>query len=183
MLHTSVVRTLSVFLLASACAGSSSSLPPASEPTPSPTDFVAEADDFSCLPKMARVRNLRISNTLGYLDEAIALAESPEIGKQYPLGTILQLVPGEAMVKRGADFDPANNNWEYFELGVSPEGTEILVRGTSDAINQFGGQCLGCHVEARDFDFVCEKDHGCIDIPLPQSAIDALQEGDPRCRD
>ena len=169
------IRSQAVVLLLAiivGCGGSSA---------PPPTDFVATAEDFTCLKEQTRVRNLRIVNTLGYLDEAISLAENPEVGKEYPLGTILQLVPGEAMVKRGRDFDPANNNWEYFELVVSPAGTEIGVRGREEVINQFGGQCFGCHADARDFDFICEKDRGCVDIPLPQSLIDALQEGDPRC--
>ena len=99
---------LAAAILLASCAGSG-------EP-PVPTDFVATAEDFKCLADQPRVRNLRIANTLGYLDEAIALAEVLTPGEQYPIGTILQLVPGEAMVKRGPDFDPDNNNWEYFEL-------------------------------------------------------------------
>lgn len=162
--------------LAAACGGSS-----APEPEPVPTDFVATAEDFECLPEMERVRNLRISNSLGYLDDAIALAEDPQPGAQYPIGTILQLVPGEAMVKRGPEFDPENNNWEYFELDVSAEGTSIRVRGREDAVNRFGGQCLGCHADARDFDFICEKGRGCVELPFGQDVIDALQNGDPRC--
>ncbi len=179
-------QRLPVVLLAvlAACGGSSMSEPtpdPTPTATPAPTDFAATAEDFECLPDMARVRNLRIANSLGYLDEAIALAEDPQPGEQYPLGTILQLVPGEAMVKRGEDWDPDNNNWEYFELDVSPEGTSIRVRGREDAVNRFGLQCLECHKAAQEFDFVCEKDHGCVELPFGQDVIDALQDGDPRC--
>ena len=160
-------------LLLVSCAGSG-------EP-PMPTDFIATAEDFTCLTDQPRVRNLRIVNTLGFLDEAIALAEVLTPGEQYPIGTILQLVPGEAMVKRGPDFDPENNNWEYFELNVSASGTEIRVRGRDEVVNQFGGQCFECHVDARETDFICEKTNGCVDIPLTQQLIDFLQENDPRC--
>ncbi len=146
-----------------------------------PTDFAAQASDFECLKSWTRVRNFRITNKLGRLEEALELARSPEPGRQYPVGTIIQLFPGEAMVKRGPDFDPENHNWEYFELSVSAEGTEINVRGRDDVINMFGGQCFGCHEAARDFDFICEKDHGCVPLPVTSEVATALQDADPRC--
>ncbi len=148
-----------------------------------PLEFIAEASDFECLKNLPRVRNMRVANKLGFLDEALALAENPEAGKQYPVGTILQLFPGEAMVKRGGGFDPENNDWEYFELLFSAAGTEINVRGRDDVINMFGGQCFGCHAAARDFDFICEKGRGCILLPVGDEVFTALQEGDPRCTD
>ena len=167
------IMIIAAAFMSFSCAGSG-------EPPP-PTDFVATAADFKCLSEQPRVRNLRVANTLGFLDEALALAEVLTPGEQYPIGTILQLVPGEAMVKRGPDFDPENNNWEYFELEVSATGTEIRVRGRDEVVNQFGGECFGCHVDARETDFICEKTNGCVDIPLSQELIDFLQDNDPRC--
>ncbi|MEW6271112.1 MAG: hypothetical protein AB1689_17660 [Thermodesulfobacteriota bacterium] len=152
----------------------------ADSPAP-PQDFVAQASDFECLQNWPRVRNIRLTNRLGLLDQALALAESPVPGRQYPVGTIIQLFPGEAMVKRGAGYDPENNDWEYFELNVSAAGTEIRKRGRDDVINMFGGQCFGCHAAARDFDFICEKDRGCVDLPITEELITVLQDGDPRC--
>jgi hypothetical protein len=148
-----------------------------------PTDFEAQASDFDCILDWTEVRHFRITNKVGLLDEALAVANDPQPGRQYPVGTIIQLFPGEAMVKRGPDYDPANNNWEYFELRASEAGTEINVRGRDDVINMFGGQCFGCHVAARDFDFICEEGHGCIDLPIGPDVIRALQQGDPRCRE
>src|SRR5262245_55387444 len=84
----------------------------ASEP-PAPEEFAAQASDFDCLLNWARVRNMRIANKLGHLEEALRFAEDLPVGGQFPVGTIVQLVPGEAMVKRGPDFDPENHNWEY----------------------------------------------------------------------
>jgi len=147
-----------------------------------PLDFEASADDFECIQNWERVRNIRLTNKLGFLEEALSLAREPRPGLQYPVGTIVQLFPGEAMVKRGPDFDPDNNNWEYFELAVSAAGTSINVRGRDDVINMFGGQCFGCHVDARDFDFLCEKGRGCVELPVDDATITALQEADPRCK-
>jgi len=164
--------------------GSSDSGSGSVEPPPAPpADFEATAADFDCILSWPRVRNIRITNKLSAdaEAEAVALAQNPERGKQFPVGTIVQLFPGEAMVKRGPDYDPDNNNWEYFELRTSAAGTEINVRGRDDVINMFGAQCFGCHVAARDFDFLCEKNRGCIGLPVTDEVITALQNGDPRC--
>jgi len=159
--------------------GSDSNVGPSTAP---PTDFAAEASDFDCILDWNEVRHFRITNKVGLLDEALDVANDPQPGREYPVGTIIQLFPGEAMVKRGSDFDPANHNWEYFELRASEAGTEIHVRGRDDVINMFGGQCFGCHNAARDFDFVCEEGHGCVDLPIGPDLIRVLQQGDPRCK-
>ena len=39
-----------------------------------------------------------------------------KLGKGYPVGTILQLFPFEAMAKRGGKFNKAGHGWEYFTL-------------------------------------------------------------------
>jgi hypothetical protein len=168
--------------IASSLSGCGSGSGSGETPTPAaPADFEATAADFGCILDWPRVRNIRITNKLGFEAEAVALAENPEPGKQFPVGTIVQLFPGEAMVKRGPDYDPNNNNWEYFELRPSTDGTAINVRGRDDVINMFGGQCFGCHVAARDFDFLCEKNRGCVNLPVGDDVINALQNGDPRC--
>lgn len=147
------------------------------------TDYAATAADFECIKNWPKVRAFRITNKRDKLDEALALAKNPVKGQQYPVGTIIQLFPGEAMIKRKAGFDPDNNDWEYFELDVSRSGTSIRVRGTTDAVNRFGGQCLSCHADAKDFDFICEDNHGCVDLPpiVNDDFINNLQNTDPRC--
>jgi hypothetical protein len=143
-------------------------------------DFVAEAPDFVNLHRMTKVRGFFVDNRLGHLDEALAVAGSPD-GGRYPVGTILQLVPQEAMVKRAKGFDPATNDWEFFFLSVSPDGTVIERRGTDEVVNRFGGNCASCHgaADAR-FDMVCEDDHGCEPLPVGHDVIEAIQEADPR---
>ena len=144
-------------------------------------DFEAEAEDFGCILEWPMVRRFRITNTLGHLDDALAVANS-ETGGTYPVGTIIQLVPGEAMVKRGRGWSPETNDWEFFALDVSAESTTIRSRGAAETVNQFGGNCFDCHRLAEpQWDFVCEDDHGCDPLPLSPELLLNIQNGDPRC--
>ena len=94
----------------------------------------------------------------------------------------MQLVPAEAMVKREAGFNPATNDWEFFELNVSSEGTTIGKRGFAEVVNRFGGNCFACHVQAEpQWDLICDNNHGCEPIPLSRAMINAIQKTDPRC--
>jgi hypothetical protein len=149
--------------------------------TPKPRqDFVAQADDFRNLHTMTRVRGFYLDNRLGHLDEALAVANSPRGGK-YPVGTIIQLVPQEAMVKREKGFSPATRDWEFFFLSVSADGTVIEKRGKDDVVNRFGGNCASCHQgAAARFDGVCEENHGCAPLPIGPDVFHAIQESDPR---
>jgi hypothetical protein len=149
--------------------------------TPKPReDFVAQAEDFRNLHTMTAVRGFYLDNRLGHLDEALAVANSPR-GGTYPVGTIIQLVPQEAMVKREKGFSPATRDWEFFFLSVSPAGTTIEKRGTADVVNRFGGNCASCHqAAAARFDGVCEQTHGCAPLPVGHDVFHAIQESDPR---
>jgi hypothetical protein len=144
-------------------------------------DYAAQASDFVALTDMTAIRGFFIDNKLGHLDEAVAVANDPD-GGVYPVGTIIQLVPQEAMVKRAAGFDPASNDWEFFSLDVSASGTTILTRGGAEVINRFGGtSCADCHRKAQpQFDFVCEQTNGCDPLPISNEVIAAVQRADPR---
>ena len=122
-------------------------------------DVVVDADDFRPLADMTAVRGFFVDNVAGDLDATLAVANDPE-GGAYPVGTVIQLIPQEAMVKRAPGFDPASNDWEFFTLEVTPAGTTIMSRGGSEVINRFSGtSCAGCHSAAdAQFDFVCEDD-------------------------
>src|SRR5262249_31954439 len=110
-----------------------------------------------------------------------AVANAPG-GGIYPVGTVIQLVPFEASVKRARGFSPASNDWEFFSLSTSATGTTIRARGTMNVVNQFGGNCFTCHKNAQpQWDFLCEQDHGCDPIPITAAQIEALQQADPRC--
>jgi hypothetical protein len=142
-------------------------------------DFVAKASDFRNLHTMTHVRGFYIDNRLGHLVEALEVANNPS-GGRYPVGTIIQLVPQEAMVKRRHGFDPSTDDWEFFSLEVSARGTVIKVRG-KHVLNRFGMSCAGCHGAADPrFDFVCEQTHGCAPLPVGHDVFVFLQETDPR---
>ena len=156
-----------------ACAEDAAVGPPAA-----PLDFAATASDFECLKNWERVRNIRLTNKLGRLDEALALARDPQPGGEYPVGTIIQLFPGEAMVKRTKAAFPQSNGWEYFALAVTPQGTTVKARG--DEVSNGLGTCQNCHSGAAKGDYICASG-GCTAVPLTDERIVAIQKADPRC--
>jgi len=142
---------------------------------------VIDATSFRCITSMTPVRQFYVDNLRGDLAATLAAANSPT-GAVYPPGSVIQLIPGEAMVKRDKGFNPATRDWEFFELDVSKNGTQIRKRGFADVVNRFGGNCFACHIAARpEWDLVCESDHGCQPIPVTRAMIGALQRTDPRC--
>lgn len=140
-----------------------------------------DATSFRCLDEMTAVRHFFVDNLLGDLDATIAIAESTD-GGVYPPGSVLQLVPTEVMVKHRPGWNAATRDWEFFELDVSADGSSIRNRGFVDVVNRFGGNCFACHIKAEPkYDLVCERDHGCDDIPITREQIAAIQAADPRC--
>ena len=143
-------------------------------------DFEATAADFVSLKAMTPVSGYFIANKLGKLDEAVAVAKNPD-GGVYPVGTIIQLVPQEAMVKRAKGWSAATNDWEFFFLDVTADGATIVTRGAEKTVNRFGGNCASCHALAEPkFDFVCEQTHGCDPLPIDRKVIEGIQAADPR---
>lgn len=156
---------------------------PAATEAPAVTVTPVKVDDnaFRCIRKMTPVRHFFVDNLLGDMAGTLAAANAPK-GAVYPAGSVVQLVPTEAMVKREAGFSPATGNWEFFELDVSATGTKIRKRGFAEVNNRFGKNCFACHAPARDpWDFVCETNHGCEPIPIDRQMTGALQRSDPRC--
>ncbi len=144
-------------------------------------DLDMQAADFECIKNGTKVRKFFVFNKLGKLDDALAVANAAN-GGTYPVGTILQLVPQEAMVKRGTGWNPTTNDWEFFALTVSGTTTTINARGNEGVENQFGGNCFDCHSKAApQWDLVCETTHGCDPLQLSDELIAFLQDGDERC--
>lgn len=138
-------------------------------------------NSFRCITDMTPVKHFYVDNLLGNLQETIAVAASDK-GGEFPVGSVLQLMPNEVMVKHGKGFSPATRDWEFFYIDVSKEGSKIFRRGFADVNNRLGLNCFTCHVKARpEFDFVCETDHGCDPIPVTRAMFGALQRTDPRC--
>ena len=144
-------------------------------------DLDMQAADFGCIRDGTQVRSFFVTNPLGHLDEALAVADSKS-GGTYPVGTVIQLIPLEAMVKRREGWDPSTGDWEFFSLSVAATETTILQRGGADVQNSFGGNCFECHsMAAPQWDLVCEDSHGCEPLGIPDEVIQSLQDGDTRC--
>ena len=137
--------------------------------------------DFGCVLDMKPVRGFYVDNLIaGKVEETQAVAQAGQ--GEYPPGSVVQLVPTEVMVKHPKGFSSATRDWEFFELNVSAQGTEIGKRGFVDVVNRFGGNCFGCHVKAKpEFDMICETGHGCDPIPLTAEITSLLQKTDARC--
>jgi hypothetical protein len=151
--------------------------------TLSAEDLVITAKSFGCLLDLPKVRNTRIQNPdPEKLMEAIQILKGSVPDKEYPTGTVLQLIPTEAMVKHDRAAFPNTNGWEFFALKVSADGTMIQDRGDKVLNTSLKKPCLDCHSPAAKFDFVCEKRHGCAPIPVTDQQIAAMQSADPRCK-
>jgi hypothetical protein len=136
---------------------------------------------FKCIVKMTPVRGFFVDNLAGNLAATLAVAQA---GKgEYPEGTLLQLIPNEAMVKQQKGFSPGTNDWEFFALDSDKNGSKIVTRGAQEVNNFLGLNCFECHKAARaEFDLVCEEDHGCVPLPLTRAMFHAVQHTDPRCQ-
>lgn len=139
-------------------------------------------NSFRCVTQMTHVRHYYVDNLAGNLAGTVHAAESTT-GEPYPVGSVLQLVPTEVMVKREKGFNAATHDWEFFELDVSADGTKIRTRGFAEVVNRFGGNCFACHIKAQSqWDLICDNSHGCDPIPLTRAMTGALARTDPRCK-
>ncbi len=75
-------------------------------------DLRIDAKSFRCITKMTRVRHFYVDNLRGNLAATVAAANS-KVGAVYPPGSVIQLVPGEAMVKREKGFNATTHDWEF----------------------------------------------------------------------
>jgi len=135
---------------------------------------------FKCITELAASGTFFVDNLLGNLDETLAVANS-DSGGDFPAGSLVTLVPNEAMIKHEAGWNPATNDWEFFLLNVSEEGTSIESRGGIEVVNP-AGSCMGCHQLAESqWDLICRNNHGCAPIPFTTEQIRGVQNSDPRC--
>ncbi len=145
-------------------------------------DLTVSEQTFGCILDWPKVRNTRFQHAdPERLKEAMRIFRDSVPDKEYPVGTILQLVPFEAMVKHPREKFPNTNGWEFFALDVSEAGTTIRDRGENVVNLSQGVTCLSCHQPATRFDFVCEKGHGCAPIPFDDQKIAEIQKADLRC--
>jgi len=143
--------------------------------------FKVDDSTFKCILKMTAVKHFFVDNLAGNLTGTVAVAQA---GKgEYPEGTLLQLIPNEAMIKQQKGFSPGTNDWEFFALESDKNGSKIVSRGAQEVNNFLGLNCFECHKAARaEFDLVCEQDHGCDPLPLTRAMFHAVQHTDLRCQ-
>ena len=175
--YGSIVATAIIFFVASLAA------PPTQAEAPTRFDDNAQvtADMFGCIYDFPKVRNTFLFHPEPEkLKEVIHIFSERIPDTEYPVGTVMQLVPFEAMVKHPSEKYPDSNGWEFLALTVTAESTTITSQG-DHALNFEGRECLSCHAAAIEYDFVCEKNHGCAPLSIGDEQIAALQVADPRC--
>jgi hypothetical protein len=154
---------------------------PAMAAPPAPAAFPISDSSFKCITQLTPVRHFYVDNLAGNLDGTVKVAQAGT--GTYPVGSVLQLVPNEVMVKREQGFNATTRDWEFFDLNISAAGSTIRTRGFQEVNNRFGGNCFTCHVKAHaEFDLVCDNSHGCDPIPITRAMSGALQHTDPRCK-
>ncbi len=134
-----------------------------------PVEVVKSLEDFKQYQTWRLVRTLLGPDP--FLGEAhgggtffrsiyVSPADAKRVNGQFPAGTVFLKelrtnqsgAPGEltgaftVMVKRGGQFSPEGNGWEYFMTDTS--FSQVLLRGGSETM------CFGCHSAAKDLDFV-----------------------------
>ena len=145
-----------------------------------PTEFEPSDADFAgCITDGIKVNRMYVRNLIGNDEDSAAVARG-DTPTPYPVGTMIQLRPAQAMVKRLPGFSVATGDWEYFNLIPSTAGASINERGTT-AISDTSGTCNSCHSLASDDDYVCQQTLKCSSTLFPVAGIEQAQAADPRC--
>ncbi len=151
-------------------------------------EFIATPNDFHCLFDGTKVPGKHFfvfHRKKAALKKALHKLETGKLGEGLPRGTVLQLVPQEAMVMRGGKFNRDGHGWEYFSLDPKSDGTsEILARGTSEVTGAVTHtSCQKCHeMFAADHDAICEFVIGTAGIGLTDDFLALIQNADARCK-
>ena len=88
-----------------------------------------DAQSFRCIREMTPVRHFYVDNVLGNLPATLAAANAPG-GAVYPPGSVIQLVPTEAMVKRLPEVQGQD------QIQVGPELAKLLQATEKEALKR-----------------------------------------------
>ena len=100
-------------------------------------DIAVSEQNFDCILNWPKVRNTRIKHSdPEKLKEAMRIFADSIPDKEYPVGTILQLVPSEAMVKHPREAFPKTNGWEFFALDLSEAAPRSEIGETTLSISR-----------------------------------------------
>ncbi|HEX2732062.1 MAG TPA: hypothetical protein VHM70_10660 [Polyangiaceae bacterium] len=141
--------------------------------------------DFTCIGDWQKVQGFRITNLLGHTDEAVAVAMKGD--GDYPVGTLIQHLPTEAMVKHKAGFSADTRDWEFFQLSVANDGTVTITNHGATNVMTMGNTCASCHSEApAKYDFVLNNyqfyDMVKLDFDFMDDFLQMQIDADPRCK-
>jgi len=156
-------------------------------PAPASAEPHAKPRDFRCLLKGKKVEgtNFYIFNrSRARLRKAVAITEAGALPPaSYPVNTVLQVLPFEAMIKRRPGYNPDGNDWEFVKLGIDSKGkTQINADGRGEVANALGS-CQTCHKAlAPTHDLVCGFVIGAKGLGLTDEQLAAIQATDPRCK-
>jgi hypothetical protein len=126
-------------------------------PTPTPIeDLDMTLADFTNIQGFTHPpgRSYLVANRLGHESVALAVAGSP-FGGNFPVGSIVENVPSEVMVKRRKGFNYLTNDWEFFSINFASDGKtpqSFGVRGSDQT------SCFQCHqtLSSLKWDFICQ---------------------------
>src|SRR5215510_5334456 len=158
-----------------------------SAPAPAGAEPHARPRDFHCLLKGKKPEGKSFyvfNRNRAKLRRAVAMSETGAIpARGYPVGTILQVLPFEAMIKRRRGYNPEGNDWEFVRLRPTPNGrTQILADGKGEVTNALGS-CQACHKAlAQQHDLVCGFVIGAAGLGLTEQQLASIQAADPRCK-
>ena len=148
----------------------------------------ARPRDFRCLLKGTKVEgtNFYIFNrNRARLRKAIKITEAGALPpSSYPVNTVLQVLPLEAMIKRRRGYNPDGDNWEFVKLNVDSTTGKTTIRadGKGEVANGLGS-CQNCHKAlAPTHDLVCGFVIGANGLGLTDEQLAAIQAADPRCK-
>jgi hypothetical protein len=139
-------------------------------------EFVASSSDFANFRNWTQVASVQGSSpSLGEAHKGndenatrtIYVKDNVEreADGNFPVGTLIvkdtkdadgNTIEVTAMVKRGNDFNPTHNDWEWFMLtpdGNIMEDNGMIARGAM----LMDGMCGACHTQVKNNDFVFSK--------------------------
>ena len=138
-----------------------------------PQEFVANDDSFSGFQSWTLVaQNQGPDPALGAAhagnDSTVTRYiyfkdDASRVDGKYPVGTIIvkeaynpdnTVHQFTALAKRGNNFNPSANDWEWFILAGDGQIAVDTAGNQMRGANLMGGACTGCHSQASNIDFV-----------------------------
>ena len=102
--------------------------------------YKVDASTFQCITKMTSVKHFFVDNLAGNLAGTVDVAKA---GKgQFPEGTMLQLIPNEAMIKQQKGFSPGDERLGVLRPGHRQERHENSQSGSGGGEQLPGAQLL-----------------------------------------